>query len=189
MRYMLLIFLFCFGCAGTAIAKKDYSHLEKPQETFRFAQEAVSKDDPAAFYYCLDKRTQKIISLEDLILGWTLAGGFFHVVLAAKIENIEMPAPEKIFRGNPNTAKVTIKSQGVKAHILMHREDEKWFILYPSPYPMPDISKFKMLKRLPWRTDSYSFYEVEPRDWILEVQKKERKYRKEKVRYPKFRTE
>jgi hypothetical protein len=186
---LIICLCLCCSCAGTLIAKEDYSKLTKAQETFQFAQKAISNDDPDAFYYCLAGRTKRVISLEDLKFGWALAGSFFNVILSAKIKDLEMPAPEKIFRGNPNTAKITLESQGVKAYLLLHKEDDKWLILYPSPYPLPDLSKFKKLERLPWRSDKYAFYESTPVDWVFKTKEKVRKYRKERLRYPQFRTE
>ncbi|NUM34335.1 MAG: hypothetical protein HUU50_07315 [Candidatus Brocadiae bacterium] len=165
-----LLKLFCLsivlsGCAGSGISKENYSRLEKPRDTFEFAQKAVAYDDPKAFYYCLTQRTQEQFKLSDLELGWALAGSFFYLFLEASLKNIEIPAPEKMFQGNPNTAKITVETNQIEASFLFYRESDQWKLVFPSPYALPDISKIKKKANLPWRKEGLVYYQSMPSDW------------------------
>ena len=175
----VILFIVCLlcGCSGGGIPREKYSALETPQQTVEFAKKAVAKDDPTAFYYCLAQGTQKQISLSDLKFGWALAGNFFYLFLEAKLDSAQIPAPEKMFYGNPNTAKVIMKTNDLNAAFLLHRESHKWKLLYPSPYPLPNINKLKKRGRLPWRNQEYAFYQSSPRQWFKPAQIKRRNQR------------
>ena len=160
---ILVLLPLMVGCAGTAIPRQQYSQLRTPRDTFDFAQKAVASDDPEAFYYCLSSQTQRQVPLSDLRLGWALAGSFFYLFLEAKMQNMQIPAPE--YPGYFNTAKIVLRSQGLQAAFLLLREDRKWRLVYPSPYPLPDISKIKRSGRLPWRSANLAFYQKEAQDW------------------------
>lgn len=153
-----LVMLLAVGCGGAAIPRQEYSLLQTPQETYEFAKRAVSQDDPEAFYHCLADNTRNQFSLSELKVGWALAGGFFYLFLDAKLKDIEVPAPEPMFRKNPDTAKLTMESHNVQASFLLHREDGQWRLIFPAPYPLPDISKIKMKTRPQWRTEIYAHY-------------------------------
>ena len=151
------------GCAGTAIPREQYSSLQTPRQTFEFAQKAVGHDDPEAFYHCLSSHTRRQVPLSDLRLGWALAGSFFYLFLEAKLQNLQIPAPE--YPGYFNTAKIVLASEGLQAAFLMLRENGEWRLAYPSPYPLPNISKIKRRGRLPWRTVNPAFYQQDFLDW------------------------
>ncbi len=162
---LFLLSIILSGCAGSGIARESYSLLENPQETFAFAKKAVAHDDPKAFYYCLTQRTQEQFKLSDLELGWALAGSFFYLFLEAKLKDVEIPAPEKMFQANPNTAKLTLETNSMQASFLFYREKEQWKLVFPSPYPLPDVSKIKKRENLPWRRESLVYYQNRPEDW------------------------
>jgi hypothetical protein len=156
----LLLICCLIGCGGATIPRQEYSQLQTPQETYEFAKKAVTRDDPEAFYYCLSANTKEQFSLSELKLGWALAGGYFYLFMDAKLSDVATPAPEKMFRRNPDTAKLTLESHNVQAAFLLHREDDKWRLVFPAPYPMPDISKIKQKTRPTWRTEVYAYYRL-----------------------------
>lgn len=166
------------ACSFGGIPIAEYSKLKTPQETFEFAQKAVAHDDHDAFYYCLAEATQKQISMSDFKMGWALAGNFFYLFLSAKVQSTEIPAPEAMFQGNPETAKMVLKSDDLAAAFLLHLEADKWKLFYPSPYPLPDISKFKQQEPHPWRNETLTYYRDRPEQWfdtkIIDRSKKQR---------------
>lgn len=191
----IFFLLFCLslsmlGCSFGSIPTAEYSKLETPQETFQFAQKAVAKDDPTAFYYCLSKYTQKEIPLSDIKMAWSLAGSFFYLFLEAKIKSMESPAPEEMFHRNPETAKIILQSAQLEAPFLLHLEDKQWKLFYPSPYPLPDISKLKQQEPGPWRHETLVYYRTTPQQWFSQQPiQRQKEQRDESPRMPLWRTE
>lgn len=159
-------FLVLCTCSGTRIPVNEYSLLTTPQETYEFAKKAVQKDDPEAFYYCLSESTHGRFSLAELKLGWNFAGSFFYLFLDSQLKKSEIPAPEPVFCSDKNTAKVTLASYDLQASFLLYREDNKWRLVFPAPYPLPDISKIKTGQQTPWRMENHVFYQNSSEDWL-----------------------
>ena len=161
-NFIYFISCILLGCGGNVIAKSNYSPLKTPIQTYTFAKKAVGKDDYKAFYYCLSERTKRLITLDELKIGWALAGSFFYIFLESKVENLKYINPEQ------SQAKLQIKSHELKANFLLVKDRGKWKLMYPSPYPLPDISKLKRQKIMPWRKERV-FYQKNPQDWLKTV--------------------
>lgn len=162
MRILFAIIFVC-GCRA-GIDPGDYSPLTTPEEAYQFARTAVAKDDPEAFYYCLTPKTRQKFSLSEMKLGWALAGSYFYIFLDAKLKDpdgIQTPAPGL----GPDTAKATLVFKNMEASFLLEKEDERWRLAYPSPYPLPDIQGLKVKQRTPWRTAGRPHYQTTPEAW------------------------
>ena len=190
MKYIKVLFfivaMILVSCASSHIAPEQYSLLVTPQDTFDFAKKTVAYNDSEAFYYCLSDNITSQVKLSDLKIGWSFAGNFFSLILGAKIKDIQNPAPE--YAQNPNTAKVTIQAEDLEVALLLHKENEKWKIYLPSPYPLPDINKIKITNKHPWRTE-VAYYKNSPSDWFKQHSKKHNIRQTFFQRKPNWRTE
>ncbi len=172
-----LVILFLAGCSSGSILVQDYSQLQTPQETVDFAKKAVVKDDPEAFYYCLSEATQKQLSLSNLKLAWNLAGNFFYLFLDAQVKSIApIQSDDSYFHdkpmywNHPELQKIIITSHNLEAAFLLYKEQNKWKLLAPSPYPLPDISKLPKKQHLPWRHENSHPYRSTPQEWLYPTQ-------------------
>lgn len=190
MKILLYFSCLCFlvGCAsGSKIPAAEYSALQTPDATYEFAKRSISKGDPEAFYHCLSTGTKEQVSLSLLKIGWGLGGRVFSLVLESKIKEVTIPAPEYSRRND--TAKLTLANNDLEASILLLQEEDQWRFVYPSPYPLPDLSKIQAPIRYRWRTEGIFFEQKTPKDWLASEKKNTPKKTPKNLSRPKWRTE